>query len=151
MSNKDDVLKELDDGFAGFKTAVSGLSDAQMAQTMLGEWGVKDILAHVAGWHNEMAGALQRMGRGERPTPEGVDYSNADPWNAGFASAKKALAPGQMVQELDASFRTFREATAALPEDRFEPNRTVDRIVRTSGINHYTEHGTEIREWRKSL
>ncbi|HXH21244.1 MAG TPA: maleylpyruvate isomerase N-terminal domain-containing protein, partial [Dehalococcoidia bacterium] len=107
--------------------------------------------SHVAGWHREMAGALERMGRGERPTPEGVDYSDADSWNAKFSSAAANTSPAAMLQELEASFQTFRSAAAALGEDRFEQGRTVDRIVHTTGVNHYLEHGEQIREWRKKI
>ncbi len=149
MSNKDEALQKLDQGYSEFKSSFAGLSDDEMSQVWLGQWCVKDIVAHVAGWHREMTGALERLGRGERPTPEGVDYSDPDPWNAGFASAQKGAPPSQVIGELDASFRGYRDAASALGEDRFEPGRTVDRILTTSGTHHYTEHGDQIRDWRK--
>jgi hypothetical protein len=151
VAYKDDVLKELDDGFVTLKRDIDGLSDDQMLKTWLGDWNTRDLLAHVAGWHREMGAGLERIGRGERPTPEGVDYSDGDAWNAKFAGAKRSASPGDIRAELDDSFRFYRAAAAALPEDRWEPGRTVDRIVHTSGINHYNEHGEQIREWRKSL
>jgi len=151
VSYKDEVLKELDDGYAAFKAEIAGLSDAQMMQTWLDRWNTRDLLAHVAGWHREMGGALERMGRGERPTPEGVDYADSDSWNAEFAAARAATSPKEMLVGLEESFRAFRAAASALGEDRFEQGRTVDRIIHTSGINHYVEHGEQIREWRKTL
>ncbi len=151
MSYKEDVLKQLDDGFAGFKETLAGLTDDEMTRAWYGEWSAKDILAHVAGWHREMSGALERLGRGERPTPEGVDYSDSDTWNARFASARASTPPPEMLAELDASFRAFRSAADALPEERFEQGRTVDRILHTTGINHYDEHGPPIRTWRATL
>jgi uncharacterized protein (TIGR03083 family) len=149
MSNKETLLQKLDSGFAAFKETLAGLSDGQMSQPWLGEWGVKDILAHVAGWHVEMTGALERMGRGERPTPEGVDWSDSDAWNAKFTAARKTAPVASVLSELEDSFARYRAATAALPEDRFEPGRTVDRLIHTSGVNHYIEHGDQIREWRR--
>ena len=151
MTYKDDTLKELDTGFASFKQDIAGLSDDQMMKTWLGDWNTRDLLAHVAGWHREMGAGLERIGRGERPTPEGVDYSDGDAWNAKFADARSSAAPADVLRELDDSFRFYRAAAAALPDDRWEQGRTVDRIVHTSGINHYVEHGEQIREWRKSL
>ena len=151
MAYKDELLQKLDEGFATFKQDIAGLSDEQMQKVWLDQWNTRDLLAHVAGWHREMSGALERMGRGERPAPEGVDYSDSDSWNAKFSSAKSATPPGEMLTELDASFQAFRAAAAALPEDRFEQGRTVDRMVHTTGINHYIEHGEQIREWRKTL
>jgi hypothetical protein len=52
------------------------------------------------------------------------------------------------VQELQNAFEAFRSALEAVPEDRVEPGRTVDRLVHSSGIDHYREHAAEIRAWR---
>lgn len=151
MSNKDSLLQRLDEGFADFKKTFDGLTEDQQSQPFLDNWNLKELLAHVSGWHREMSGALERMGRGERPTPEGVDYSDADTWNAKFSAGKGGDSMDTAVQELEASFAAFRAATAALPEDRFEPGRTVDRMIHTTGIHHYQEHGGHIQEWRKTL
>ena len=151
MAYKDDLLKRLDDSHAAFRELIMGLSDEQMTRVWLGDWCVRDILAHIAGWHREMTGALERLARGERPTPEGVDYADPDPWNARFAAAMRSLSPAQMVTDHDESFAAFRAAAAALPEDRFESGRTVDRLIHTSGINPYLEHGDQIKEWRQRL
>jgi hypothetical protein len=150
MSQKEELLKKLDDGYAAFKATFEGVSQDKAAQPFVDDWSLKEVLAHVAGWHIEMTGALGRMARGERPTPEGVDYSDSDDWNARFVAARGSAQYGDVLSELDESFTGFRAAVEALPEDRFEPGRTVDRIVHTSGINHYLEHVEQIREWRKS-
>jgi len=148
MSDKDLLLEELDEGYHALKESIAGLSDAEMTTAWLGDWAVKDVLAHIAGWHREMAAALDRMARGERPTPEGVDYSRPDPWNARFAAERKAMSPAEAVADLEASFAAYRAAAAALPEDRFAPGRTLDRMLHASGIDHYAGHVSEIHEWR---
>ena len=151
MPDKEPLLEELDEGYHALTRSIAGLSDAEMTTAWLGDWAVKDVLAHIAGWHREMAGALGRMARGERPTPEGVDYASPDPWNARFAAERKAMSPAEAVADLDASFAAYRAAAAALPEDRFAPGRTLDRMLHASGIDHYAEHVKEIREWRATL
>jgi hypothetical protein len=151
MAYKDDVLKELDEGYAAFKNDIDGLTDDEMLRVWLGDWNTRDLLAHVAGWHREMGAALERISRGERPVPEGMDYSDGDAWNARFADAKSAMEPEQVLNELESSFQFYRQAVASIPEDRFEQGRTADRIAHTSGVNHYKEHGEQIREWRKNL
>jgi hypothetical protein len=151
MANKETLLKKLDEGYANFKGVLAGIGEDEASRPVLDEWNLKELLAHVTGWHREMSGALERMGRGERPTPEGVDYSDSDSWNAKFSAGKKDVSLQETLHDLDDSFLAFRSAAAALSEDRFEPGRTVDRLVHTSGINHYMEHGEHIQEWRKSL
>jgi hypothetical protein len=147
---REDLLKELNEGFASLLDAVSGLSDDVMAEVWYDQWSVNAILAHIAGWHREMAPAFERLARGERPVPEGVDYSDADPINARFAEAAGAASPAAMIDELKASEEAFVAAARIVPEDRFEEGKTAYRILHTTGIEHYKEHEPAIREWRKS-
>lgn len=53
-----------------------------MREAWCGVWGVREILAHMSGRHREMAPALQRLSRGERPIPAGVSYDDGDAWPA---------------------------------------------------------------------
>ena len=151
MAYKDDLLKELDDERAAFTTCLAGLTDEQMTRVWLGSWSVKEVLAHVAGWQREMALALARIARGERPTPEGVDYSNNDVWNDQFVEKQKERSLAEQLVELDAAFTAYRAAAAAVPAERFEPGRTVDRMLHANAIDHFREHRAEIDAWRTSL
>ena len=146
---RDDILKTLDTEFNTLLQSVEGLTDDQMKQVWFGEWGVRDILAHVAGWHREMTQAFERIARGERPVPEGVDYSNADPINARFAEAQRSAHANGIIAELKASKDAFVAAARELPEERFEEGKTAYRILHTTGIDHYHEHEPAIREWRQ--
>jgi uncharacterized protein (TIGR03083 family) len=147
--SRDDILKTLDTEFDALLKAVDGLGDEQMTTLWFGDWGVRDILAHVAGWHREMAGAFERIARGERPVPEGVDYSDSAPINARFAAAQRDIASADMVKELKASKDAFVAAARQVPEDRFAEGKTAHRILFGTGIDHYKEHAPSIREWRQ--
>lgn len=147
--SRDDILKSLDAEFDFLLQAVDALSDEQMTQVWFGDWGVRDILAHVAGWHREMAGAFERIARGERPVPEGVDYSDANPINARFAEAQRSTDAVGIVAELKASKDAFIGAARQVPEERFEEGKTAYRILYTTGIDHYKEHAPGITAWRQ--
>ena len=69
--DKQSLLLELQAGFDELLAAVKGLDERAMTGVFYGTWSVKDILAHIAGWHHQMTGAMERMARGEKPTPEG--------------------------------------------------------------------------------
>ena len=146
---RDDILKTLNSEFDSLLRSVEGLTDDQMTRVWYGDWGVRDILAHVAGWHREMTGAFERIARGERPVPEGVDYSNADPINARFAEAQRSADANGIITELKASKDAFVAAAHQVPEDRFEDGKTAYRILHTTGIDHYKEHAQAIRDWRR--
>jgi hypothetical protein len=146
---RDQVLRELDETFAGLQATYKDLSEARKRVVMQGTWSVKDILVHIAGWHREMAGALTRITRGERAVPEGVDYSNFDAWNARFVEAAKGIPVAEVEKELTNSFEAFRQAISALPENRLIPGRTADRIVHEAGMDHYRHHAAQIGAWRE--
>jgi uncharacterized protein (TIGR03083 family) len=150
MSEKTTVLTEAQAELAALKRAVAGLSEAQMRLPWLGTWSVREIVAHISGWHREMAPALARMARGERPIPEGVSYDDVDAWNARFAEARKGAATAEILKELDASHAAFMEAAAAVPEERYVPGKTAHKIVDLNSRHHYREHRQQIEEWRKS-
>jgi hypothetical protein len=146
---RDQVLRELDETFAGLQATYKDLPEARKRVVMQGTWSVKDILVHIAGWHREMAGALSRVARGERAAPEGVDYSSFDAWNARFVEEARATPVGEVEKELASSFQAFRQAISALPENRLIPGRTADRIVHEAGMDHYRHHAAQIRSWRQ--
>jgi hypothetical protein len=147
--SKDALLREMDAGFAGLMDAVNGLSEEQMTRVWYGDWSVRDILAHVAGWHREEIAMLERMARGERPVPESADYTDDDAWNARFAAKWRAASAGEVLADLNASKEAYVAAASRLPGERFGEGRTAHRLVQEGCINHYQEHGNEIKEWRK--
>lgn len=154
MSDKASVLQQLDTEFQNLRQAVDGLKPDQLERVWFDRWSVKDILAHVLGWEREMIVALQRIARGERPTPEGVDYSNADEWNAKFALAFTQQLPTTVVAEWQQTHMNYVRAAQAVPGDRYGVSddgkpKTANRLVETSGTGHYKEHAAQIRDWRQ--
>jgi len=149
--DKQTVLGELQRAFDEFLASVQGLDERAMSHVFYGAWSVKDIVAHVAGWQHTMTAAMERMARGEKPTPEGVDYSDADAWNARFAAAMHAQNATTVVADLQQSFANYRRAAQALPADRFGEGKTINRLLEGSGYGHYREHLPAIQEYRKQL
>jgi len=154
MSDKLATLKLLDEEYANFRKAIDGLDAAALQRVWFGEWSVQDIVAHVLGWEREMAQALRRMARGEKPAPEGVDYSDSDAWNARFSLVMKQQLPTTVLAEWGQVHQVYRAAAAAIADDRFGVTdgkpKTVNRLIETSGYGHFREHGAQIREWRKT-
>lgn len=143
------VVAELDGAFAELQAACAGLDDAAKTTVMQGTWTLKDILAHIAGWHREMTPALERVVRGEKAVPAGTDYSDFDAWNARFVEARRAMTPAQVEADMAASFAAFRRALLAVPAARRGAERTAGRIAREAGCEHYRHHAAQIRGWRQ--
>ena len=149
MSLKDDLLRQADHDFGALKRELVGLSDDAMRQPWSGTWGVREILAHIAGWQREMIPVLERVARGDKPIPDGVSYADLDGWNARHVAARRGLTVEGVRAELDATHRDFLAAARAVPEARFGPDKTATRIVDLNGPHHYRDHTAHIRAWRR--
>jgi hypothetical protein len=154
MSAKSEQLSRLDEAYEQFRASIANLPAEAYAETWLGSWNLSQVLAHMAGWWSEMAPAFDRVAAGQRPVPEGVDYSNADSWNDRFAAnAKPGLAA---LEDWDAAFRQYRAAAASLDEDLYgiDPEkqrpRIGNRLLGTSGIGHFEEHQDDLEQWLRS-
>jgi hypothetical protein len=153
MATKQEALAELDAAHATFRGKIAGLPEDAFHETWLGTWNLSETLAHMGGWWNEMTGAIERAGRGERPTPEGVDYGDADAWNAKFSAT---ASPGKAALAVwDLRYRQYRDAAAALDEGLFGVGdngkpKIGNRLLDGAGIHHFAEHQPQVDAWLAS-
>ena len=145
MSDKARLLHEADEAFGELRQAIDGLDDARLTRVWLGTWGVREILIHITGWHEEMLPALARVARGEPPYAPGT-YDDFDAWNARFVEDKRGVKMGDVLAQLDASHRDFMRAAGAVSEQRFDDAKS---LLDGCGTAHYREHAGQIRAWRE--
>jgi hypothetical protein len=148
MDAKKQLLEQAEQEYAALKTAIADLNETDMRQVWLGHWSVRDILAHIAGWHAEMIPALGRLQRGEAPYPDRA-YDDADGWNARFVAARRECATNDLVREMDASHRDLLTAVSRLPEASFAEGQPAAGLVDGVAGAHYREHAAQIRQWRQ--
>jgi hypothetical protein len=149
MTTRDELIQRLDTAYADYRSAIDGLDERQFDQKWLdGGWGVREITAHITGWLGTLAGGLERMSRGERPAPEGENWTEPDPYNAKFAEHAKGKQQDQIMHELERGMESFKKAAMMVPEDRYGEGKTANRIFDGAGIEHFKEHADMVREWR---
>lgn len=144
--DRESTLTAVDAAYESLRSRVRGLSEAEGTRPgVVGGWSVAQTLAHMEGWLGEGGAGLQRMARGERATPEGADYSDADAWNAKFVEAHTRPTLGEAVTAFEERFAAFRGALAALPGERFGAGRTANTIA-LNAWEHFGEHQSEIEK-----
>ena len=148
MTPKQELLNQAAREYKAFHESLQGLNEEHLNEVWLGTWNIKDIVAHIVGWHGEMGPALERIARGERPVPQGVSYDDVDSWNERFVAARRGAEASDLLLDLDKSHERFMHQADAVPEDRFQPERTAYKIVDGNSAHHYHEHGEQIRAWR---
>jgi len=150
MSPKDELLIRAAQEYKAFYQALDGLNEADLTEVWLGAWSIKEIVAHMVGWHRELTPALERIARGERPIPTEVSYADVEAWNARFAGALRDRQVEDVLLDFDKSHEAFLRAAAGVPDERFQPGRTAYKLVDLNSAHHYREHGEQIRAWRAS-
>lgn len=149
MTDKDTTIHDLQLNYQEFRGPLERLEAKDFAEVWLGDWNLSQLLAHMAGWFREMEGAIKRVERGERPTPEGVDYSDSDAWNAKFT--KDAKQGSAALKDFDHAYESYLAAAKSLPADKFGVDdgrpRIGNRLLQASGIGHFQEHQEQLDEW----
>ncbi|HEV8616883.1 MAG TPA: ClbS/DfsB family four-helix bundle protein [Methylomirabilota bacterium] len=149
-TTKDELLNLAAREYKAFHETLQGLNEEHMAEVWLGTWSIKDIVAHISGWHRELGPALERIARGERPIAQGVSYDDVDAWNAKFAAARRDAEVAEVLLEFDKSHEYFMHAAAGVPADRLQPGKTAWKIIDGNSAHHYREHREQIAAWRRS-
>ena len=136
--------------YSEFRTAVEGLTEDQMTKPFLDSWSVREVVGHIAGWHDQMTLGFERMAQGQRPTPEGVNWGDTQGFNDRFAQEVSGRNPVELIQELDGKVQRFISAIEALPDDRFGEGKTANRMAAGAGYEHFREHAADIKQARQA-
>src|SRR5262245_46612382 len=142
MGAKQELLQRAEQEYDGLKAAIKGLDEGQMGQVWLGTWGVREIVAHIAGWHEEVIPGLERLAMGEAAHPDGA-YDDFDAWNARFVEARRGRAAADLLVELDRTHRELVRAAARLPDDQFAEGRSAPGLIDGVAGAHYKEHAEQ--------
>ncbi len=136
----------LDSTRAELLAAIEGLTPEQMNNRVVGEWTIKDLLAHVAVWEEQLLPDFRRVRDGHEPVFNSFRQADIDKWNEVLMSLRRNFSPEQAVHELAYCRQATLVAMDALPDDLF----TYGFVPVTCAISarHDREHARQIEEWR---
>lgn len=146
----DELLEDNAVARAALLQAVDAVPAARRLERALGEWSLKDLMAHLAAWQDGYAQALEGVARGERPVIPGYEGSD-DAFNAARVAAARELSWEQVLGQLRAARERHEAAVRGLrvlDPERYAPGRTPHRLA--SSANHDREHTPEIEAWRQA-
>jgi hypothetical protein len=144
------LLKRLDTAWAAFKESYAGLPDARLTEPgVMGDWSVKDTLAHVTTWEEEALKHLPLIIQGSRPPRYSVKYGGIDAFNAQMTEQKRGLSLPDVRRQLDETHRRLVDFIRSAPEDQLTRETRFRRRLRLDTYGHYPKHAEAIREWRE--
>ncbi len=155
---RDQVLLALKDSRTKMEAALRGLTDEQLLEPgVMGEWSVKDILAHLTAWEAEVVTRLAKLQAGKKiqsvvPAGDSIDSLNAkwyqehkdrdlDRVLTDFRGVRE-----QMIRQVD----SLNDQQLALPLPWSKAD-TIENLIAWNSYDHEPEHAEQIQKWRKNL
>ncbi len=146
---RDRLFRRIEQEWDGFLTSFEGLSDQAILEPgAVGEWSVRDVMAHAATWEEEALKALPLVLEG-KPTPRYARYGGIDAFNACTQENKRHLSLGQVRDDLVATHRRLIEFLSGTPESAYAREGRFLHRLRLDTYGHYREHARQIEAWRK--
>ena len=145
--DRQQLLSRLQSRWTAFTGAWAGLpEDAATAHPVVGDWSLKDVLAHVTTWEGEALKALPLVIEGKR-TPR---YRGIDRFNAEQSARKRDLTLDEVHRQLDETHRRLLDLLERAPETYFATETRFRHRLRLDTYGHYPEHTAAIVDWRRS-
>jgi hypothetical protein len=143
------LLNSLETAWATFQESYAGLPEARLTEPgVVGDWSVKDILAHVTTWEEEALKHLPLIFEGGRP-PRYVTYGGIDAFNAQMTEQKRGLSLSDVRSQLDETHHRLVDFIRTAPADQFAGETRARRRLRLDTYSHYPLHAEAIRQWRQ--
>ena len=150
--NRQQLLKRLDQAWAELKESYADLSDAQLTELgVVGDWSVKDIIAHVTWWEQEALKHLPLIIKEGRPPRYSTQYGGIDAFNALMIEQKRDLSLTDVLQQQEETHRQLIAYIQSVPEEQFTRETRFRHRLRLDTYSHYPKHARAIREWRASI
>jgi len=156
---KDELIQKIESEWDNLQAALDGLTEEQMHQPgVVGEWTIKDILAHITAWQTRLITALFKVEKGFTPdTTEGG--KTVDQMNEKFYREMKDRPFDQVWDDLDSSYHQLLSRLDGWKEkDLFDSKRfkwmkgePFATYIAGDSYEHYAEHAAQIGEWRKTI
>jgi hypothetical protein len=151
-ATSEDLLARVDEAWRPFRAAIRGVGRARMNEPTGSGWTYRDLLAHVAAWHDLTTRRLRKFreaGTFPRPGDElslGLPaFRDADDFNARVMASHRLVGAEALLDELDTAFRSLRSELATLRDDQIHANDDwVIAIVTGNTVGHYGEHAREV-------
>lgn len=139
-------MARIEKAWSELRESYTGLTDEQLVQRgALGEWSVKDVLAHVTSWDEEALKHLPTVARGERP-PRYAAQGGIDAFNARSAERTRDLPLATVLAGMDETHARLVAYVRGATEIA-NPSRFTNRL-RLDTYGHYRLHAAAIRDWR---
>lgn len=147
QAEKDAIIGGLVQARKGLLDAVRSLSPAQQDQVFLGEWTVKDLLAHLAGWDYTNREAVGEILAGQKPTFWQHYDRDWRSYNARLVAEHKREDFAEMLAATEQSHRALIEYLKTVPADEYLKRKPIRTLLRAETTDE-EEHRQQVERFR---
>lgn len=148
--DKKQVIDKLEGAWKAFLGSFDGLSDEQLLEPgVMGDWSVKDLIAHVSWWEEEALNHLPEILEGIRPQRYSVLYGGIDAFNALMTDKWRAFSLRTVLTRAKDTHYKLITYLWGVPDIYFETDTKFRRRLRLDTYGHYPIHTQAILEWRE--
>lgn len=156
--DKESILSRIQKERRRLEKNLASLSDQQMVEPgVIGEWSVKDILAHLVDWEQRFLGWYQAGLRGEIPhtSAPGLNWGELDKLNQLIYEQNKDRPLSSVLADFASSYVQVVETVKSIPAEDILPvgrfawtgNGNLAGYILANTANHYRWAKTQIRRW----
>jgi len=138
-----DTLRSVDQAWAAFRAAAERFPLERMDERLSENgWTRKQMLEHVAAWHDLTADRVVDLINTGKPAPLDRDV---DVFNAAVARRAIGKTAGEILKDMDATFNRLRRQMARLNDAQLRADDWwLAYVISANTYGHYGEHWAEI-------
>jgi hypothetical protein len=149
IASRDRLLARLDREWNAFTESFAGLSGRAMETPGgIGDWSVKDLIAHVTTWEEESLTHLPGIADGVRQPTYASAFGGLDAFNALMHERKASLPLSEVLKQINETHQRLVEYVRAVPPELLDARSRFRRRLRLDTYSHYPIHTAHIRAWR---
>ena len=149
LTDRDQILIELDAARSRVMAAIAGLTEEEMSQRESDGWSVNDHLTHITFWHEMRFFEISRIATGGFAGFPVTDEAGVEHIKQQFVANRRSLPMTQVLADLDFARAMVRQAITTSSEDRLD-QRLYEELG-PNGAGHETDHAEAIDSWRKGM
>ena len=157
---KSELLNRLREKYQQWEALLEEIGPARMDQPGVnGEWSMKDLVAHLTGWHGRQLDTLRAAQRGEpEPTPHWPEHlQTEDEINSWIYESNHGRSLHEVLGEMRRVFQELFAVIEGLPDDvrieKIEPEFYLvwvddNRYLPGEFFDHFhDDHEPDVRAW----
>ena len=145
------LLEQMDDAWNGFTASYAGLTEAELLEPgVIGNWSVRDIIAHVTWWEEEALHHLPTILAGGRAPRYSTTYGGVDAFNALKTREKAGLSLAEVLREQTDVHERLVRYVMTISESELARAGRFRRRLRLDAYGHYPKHAVAIQRWRSA-